>query len=185
VTYFIFEADNTLLWPLGAAITDIRVASPLSGYSNDSLVISGKENPVIFQAGNQRNVPSRERILNPSQIVVDQSSVRFCPYTSLSLTGRDFKQLLLVDTSRVQLEPPRSLKSLVATRITTGKASIQLDGRVGGVAMQGLPQVSSGGTVTSVGPKYHLCACASGRLFLVPANSLRCAAANEMTNPCS
>lgn len=65
------------------------------------------------------------------------------------------------------------------------QASIQLDGRVGGVAMQGLPQVSSGGTVTSVGPKYHLCACASGRLFLVPANSLRCAAANEMTNPCS
>jgi len=158
--------------------------------------------------------------------------VRFCPYTSLSLTGRDFKQLLLVDTSRVQLKPPRSLESLVATRITTGKlrtrtqgslevsgsqlnlrgagglsfggrqvditagtditlstrsneASIQLDGRVGGVAMQGLPQVSSGGTVTSVGPKYHLCACASGRLFLVPANSLRCAAANEMTNPCS
>lgn len=49
VTYFIFEADNTLLWPLGAAITDVRVASPLSGYSNDSLVISGKENPVSLQ----------------------------------------------------------------------------------------------------------------------------------------
>jgi len=64
MTYFIFETDNTLLWPLGAAITDVRVASPLSGYSNDSLVISGKENPVSLQL-NYR-IGQVQHYLNPS-----------------------------------------------------------------------------------------------------------------------
>ena len=46
--YFNFEGENILLWPLGAAITDIRTAGPLSAYSNESLMISGEENPVIL-----------------------------------------------------------------------------------------------------------------------------------------
>ena len=46
--YFIFEGENTLLWPLGAAITDVRTAGPLSAYSNESLMITGDENPVIL-----------------------------------------------------------------------------------------------------------------------------------------
>ena len=62
------------------------------------------------------------------------------------------------------------------------QASVQLDGRV---VVQGLPQVPSATIPSSSGSKFHLCACASGRLFLVPANTLRCASANEINNPCS
>jgi len=65
------------------------------------------------------------------------------------------------------------------------QASVQLDGRGGGVVLQGLPQAPSATIPPSSGSKFHLCACASGRLFLVPANTLRCASANEIHNPCS
>ena len=33
--------------------------------------------------------------------------------------------------------------------------------------------------------KFHVCVCPSGLLFRVPANTRRCAAANELVNPCS
>ena len=59
------------------------------------------------------------------------------------------------------------------------QAPIQLQGRTG-IALQGLPQITSAGRTD--GSQYHLCACSSGKLFRVPANPRRCAAAN---GPCS
>ena len=73
-------------------------------------------------------------------------------------------------------------RSLTCGFVNT-QASVQLDGRGGGVVLQGLPPSAT--IPPSSGSKYHLCACASGRLFLVPANTLRCASANEIHNPCS
>ena len=78
---------------------------------------------IIFKAGNQRITPSRDRILNSSQIVVDQSSVRFHPYASFFLFNKEGQQLLFADASHLQLKSPRSLQSLAATRVTASKVS--------------------------------------------------------------
>lgn len=44
--YFIFSSGGSLIWPLGANISDVRVLSQIRAYRNQSLTISGAQNPV-------------------------------------------------------------------------------------------------------------------------------------------
>ena len=61
------------------------------------------------------------------------------------------------------------------------QGSIHITGEEG-ITLQGLPSQSPGSSAS----RYQLCACAvSRRLFLVPSNTERCAAAQDTDDICS
>ena len=67
--------------------------------------------------------PSGELIQNSSLITIDQSTVKFRPFTSMSITSNDQQQLLFVNATLVTLDSLPSLQSLTTSRLTTSTVS--------------------------------------------------------------
>ena len=149
---------GSLVFTHGANITNITVSSSVSAYANDSLDLSSANTVSVpnaskyvvlsiavmsqqlsLQAGEYRNVPTGDKVLDPSEISLQGSLLRLEPFSHLSIRGASGDtQLLFANSSHVILESLPSLGSLATTQLTTNKVwetiiTIELCNSTGGL----------------------------------------------------
>eukprot|EP00731_Ephydatia_muelleri_P031012 Em0022g526a len=127
--YLRFESDGSAVLPRGADIAYAQVLGPVLGYFNESLTLSSHGYPVVLEAGNQRNVPTGDHVLNSSQAYFDAGTVRFAPFSNFSVGTAGERGLLFVNSSLVMLQAAAvKLKNMTATEAVTKEVvSAQID----------------------------------------------------------
>lgn len=121
--YLRFASDGSTVMPRGASIAYSRLLGPVLGYFNESLNIRSLDSSVLLEAGNQRNVPTGDRVLNSSQAYFDASAVRFAPFANLSIAASGASSegdMLSVNSSLVLVQAAAvKLRNMTATGVIT------------------------------------------------------------------